>query len=67
MIGRLSVISSPSSSIAGRSPPGTMRVNHAGFGPYERMLIFLTRYGMRFSSRRSQTFWQYGHHAASSR
>ena len=56
---RLSVMTLPSSSITGRKPPGTMLVNHAGLSPYERMLIFETRKGIRFSSSKSHTFWQY--------
>mmetsp|Transcript_8526 Transcript_8526/g.22030 ORF Transcript_8526/g.22030 Transcript_8526/m.22030 type:complete len:392 (+) Transcript_8526:114-1289(+) len=62
-----SVCSSPSSSMAGSSPPGTLRRKSAGLSPYERMLISSTRYGTCFSSSCSHTFWQYGHHAAWSR
>ena len=62
-----SVMSWPSSSITGSSPPGTLLRNHAGLSPYDRMLIFFTSNGISFSSSSSHTFWQYGHHAASSR
>ena len=90
MILRDSVMSCPSSSIAGSSPPRTYETadggqalerqdklvwcrvaqsdhqsdrltldrNQSGLSPYERMLIFSTRYGMRFSSSSSHTFWQ---------
>ena len=67
MMGRLSVMNWPLISMAGSSPFGTLARNAAGLSPYERMLIFSTRYGISFSSSSNHTFWQYGHHAAVSR
>ena len=44
--------------VEGPSFHSTFCVYQAGLSPYERMLIFSTRYGIRFSSSRSHTFWQ---------
>jgi len=40
-----------------------MRLYQSSFWPKQNMVTLAIRYGTRFSSSHSHTFWQYGHHA----